>query len=236
MIILRIGVFSSSFDPVNFGHLLAADVAIMRANLNKILFVPTNAQRYDRRLAPDKHRVKLLNLALKGRDELFEIERSEIQIQRGFHHPYYTMEYLAEKYQGCQLYYIIESHKLADIPKWVRAEEFVQRNNFIVFCRNDVNIIKEISEIPMLRKYLTTNFSFISEGTAVGTSSEYIRQRFADLDPPYFMLPDKCIEYIDKHRLYRKDYQTTSFEDDSLEEPNYKELIAVADETEIDTE
>ena len=38
---MKIGIIGGSFDPIHFGHLIMAEILREKANLNKIVFIPT---------------------------------------------------------------------------------------------------------------------------------------------------------------------------------------------------
>jgi nicotinate-nucleotide adenylyltransferase len=67
---MRIGVYGGSFDPVHFGHLIAAECCREQAALDRVLFVPAAVppHKQDRRLADAADRVAMLTLAIGGHD------------------------------------------------------------------------------------------------------------------------------------------------------------------------
>ena len=67
---MRIGVFGGSFDPVHFGHLIAAECCREQAGLDRVLFMPAAVppHKQDRKLSPAADRVEMLRLAVGGHD------------------------------------------------------------------------------------------------------------------------------------------------------------------------
>ena len=70
----RIGLYGGSFDPVHWGHLLAAQAAYEEMSLEKLIFIPAARSPFkqDSKALDSAQRVRLLRLALAGRAE-FEV-------------------------------------------------------------------------------------------------------------------------------------------------------------------
>ena len=89
---MKIGVFGGSFDPVHYGHLIAAETAREQAGLDRVVFVPAAAPPHKpgQILAEGQHRLEMLSLATGGNDA-FTV--SGIELERGG--TSYTVETLA---------------------------------------------------------------------------------------------------------------------------------------------
>lgn len=79
---MRIGVFGGSFDPVHYGHLIAAECAREQAGLDRVVFVPaaTPPHKPGRILATPEARLEMLRLAIGGHDA-FTV--STVELDRG---------------------------------------------------------------------------------------------------------------------------------------------------------
>lgn len=115
---MRIGVFGGSFDPVHYGHLIAAECAREQARLDRVVFVPAAAPPHKpgRMLADGRHRLELLALAIGGHDA-FAV--SSLEIDRGG--TSYTVDTLAElaaNHPGDRLVLILGPDSLAGFASW----------------------------------------------------------------------------------------------------------------------
>src|SRR5262245_35510857 len=79
---MRLGLFGGSFDPVHYGHLLLAECCRETLRLDEIWLMPAAVppHKQERQLAPAKHRLQMLELALAGHDQL---RASSLEIDRG---------------------------------------------------------------------------------------------------------------------------------------------------------
>lgn len=115
---MRIGVFGGSFDPVHYGHLIAAECAREQARLDRVVFVPAAAPPHKpgRMLADGRHRLELLTLAIGGHDA-FAV--SPIEIDRGgTSYTVDTLAALAADHPGDRLVLILGPDSLAGFATW----------------------------------------------------------------------------------------------------------------------
>ena len=68
----RIGLLGGTFDPIHFGHLQLAEIALKRCDLNQILFIPAAnpPHKNSRNIQNFKHRVNMVKRALAGKTAL----------------------------------------------------------------------------------------------------------------------------------------------------------------------
>src|SRR5436305_6125589 len=76
---MRLGLFGGSFDPVHHGHLLVAQAAREEVALDRLFFIPAAQSPFkpDRQPSPPHERVRLLRLALAGKNWC-EVDPQEI--------------------------------------------------------------------------------------------------------------------------------------------------------------
>ncbi len=64
----RIGILGGTFNPIHTGHLLLAEGVREKLNLDSVLFIPCYLPPHKKplRLAPARHRLAMVRLAIKG--------------------------------------------------------------------------------------------------------------------------------------------------------------------------
>lgn len=115
---MRIGVFGGSFDPVHFGHLIAAECAREQARLDRVVFVPAAAPPHKpgRILAEGRHRLEMLALAIGGHDA-FSVSSLELD-RGGTSYTVDTLTTLATAHPGDALVLLLGPDALAGLPTW----------------------------------------------------------------------------------------------------------------------
>jgi len=76
---LRLGIMGGTFDPIHYGHLVAAEEALVQFNLGKVLFMPTGtpARKTGQRVTPAEQRYLMTVIATASNPD-FEVSRLEI--------------------------------------------------------------------------------------------------------------------------------------------------------------
>lgn len=192
---MKIGFLGGSFDPVHFGHLLAAQDAYEQHQLDRLVLVPA-AQ------APLKpndvqsrsnDRLAMLRAAVEW-DHRFEI--SDFELSRGG--VSYTIDsarHFRQLYPNDQLFWVIGGDQLPNLHRWKDIDELAQLVEFIFLERPGYPIKAQV-DIPGLRLHRC-------DGHLLGVSSTELRERVKrDLSLAYFV-PHKAIVYINENRLYR---------------------------------
>ena len=79
---MRLGIFGGTFNPIHLGHLLLADTARERLQLDRVLFIPTRQPPHKRaaRLLPGPDRMALIEAAIRDQPAFVA---SDIELQRG---------------------------------------------------------------------------------------------------------------------------------------------------------
>jgi len=192
---LRLGVFGGSFNPVHFGHLLAADDVGRQLRLDRVLFIPACHPPHKRGpLTPYRHRLEMTRLAIEGEPgfELCPIEESRPG-------PSYTVDTLRELqslYRGASLYLIVGSDQYRSVASWHRPELLTDLARVVAMSRPGV-------ERPPLFPGHDPKRVLFCTIIPVGISAAAIRARLAKGRSVRYMLPVRVAEYVRRHRLYR---------------------------------
>ncbi|MGE9296015.1 MAG: nicotinate-nucleotide adenylyltransferase [Puniceicoccales bacterium] len=192
---MRIGYFGGSFDPVHLGHLLLAQDALERAQLDRIVFVPAAQAPLKKNGPPGaspKQRIAMLEAAIAGRPE-FSAARDEIK-RGGVSYTVDTIRALRKQHPGDDLYWIIGGDQAAQLADWRSIDEICRLATFLCLQRPGFDKIHPPG-IPI------NALEWIS-GRQMDLSSTEIRERAANGKSLEFFLPPAVANYINNHSLY----------------------------------
>jgi len=192
---VKIGFIGGSFDPVHFGHLIAAQDAYEQHKLDRLVFVPAAQAplKPNDVQSSSEDRLAMLRAAVEW-DHRFEI--SDFELRRGG--VSYTIDsarHFRQLYPNDQLFWIIGGDQLPKLHLWKDINELVPLVEFIVLERPGYPLKAQV-DIPGLRLHRC-------DGHLLAISSTELRERVKhDLSLDYFV-PHKAIVYIAENRLYR---------------------------------
>jgi nicotinate-nucleotide adenylyltransferase len=189
---IRLGVMGGTFDPIHYGHLVAASEAASAFGLDKVLFVPTGEPWQKQTITDADHRLAMTKLAIAG-NSLFEI--STVDVLRGG--PTYTIDTLREIHESnpeADLYFITGADSIAQIDSWKDSSQIWPLAHFVGVTRPGHSL-----EVP---KSAAGDVSLL-EIPALAISSTDIRARVESGKPIDYLLPDSVIDYIHANNLYQ---------------------------------
>jgi nicotinate-nucleotide adenylyltransferase len=193
---VKIGFLGGSFDPVHFGHLLAAQDAFEQHKLDRLVLVPAAQAPLKPRdvQSSGADRFAMLRAAVEW-DHRFEV--SDVELRRGG--VSYTIDsarFFRQQFPGDELYWIIGGDQLPNLHLWKDINELAGLVEFI-FLERPGFPVKARVDIPGLRLHRC-------DGHLLAISSTELRDRVKrDLSLDYFV-PHKAIVYIREKNLYRR--------------------------------
>jgi len=200
---MRLGVFGGTFDPVHYGHLVAAEEVRYRLRLDKVLFVPAGMppHKLDHDITPTRHRLAMLELAIASNPG-FALSR--VDIDR--HGPCYTVDTLAllhEEYgPGTELFFLMGMDSLAEILTWKEPERLIRLAQIVVVGRPGFQA--DVDELDKVLPGAAERISIV-DTPLMEVSSSDIRQRVREGAPIRYQVPEAVEAYIRAHRLYVDD-------------------------------
>jgi nicotinate-nucleotide adenylyltransferase len=208
----RIGLLGGTFDPIHFGHLQLAELAMRQCSLAKVLFIPAAAppHKTDRAITAFTHRVKMISLALAATPG-FQLTSLEGDLPS----PSYTIDtllYLAEKHApDDEFYFILGADAFLEINTWKSCAELLARTHFIVAGRSGYSpgaFESFAASLGYARRGEAwfhssgnTKLFYLPEATD-DISSSAVRSRIARRDSLEGLVPRDVIHYIDTNNLY----------------------------------
>lgn len=192
---MRVGILGGSFDPVHQAHLILAEQCREQGRLDQVLFVPAARppHKLDKILAPFHARQEMLELAIAGYPA-FQISL----IEKDRPGPSYTLETLRElkaERPADELFLLLGSDCLPDLPTWHRPEGIAELAQLLVVARTGTDSAAppgyfrwERVECPLLE-----------------ISSTDLRRRVNQGRTIRYFVPRAVECYIGQHRLYRSE-------------------------------
>ncbi len=184
-----------TFDPVHYGHLLAANEAGQAFDLDRVIFVPTGQpwQKIGRKVAPAEDRYQMVVLATAS-NPLFSVSRLEID-RPGDTYTVDTLRELRREHgPDTELFFIIGADSLNGLATWHEPAELLTMVHFIGLARNGARL-----QAGILGE---ADFSILEMPT-LEISSTMCRDRLRAGLPLRYLVPDDVISYISKRGLYR---------------------------------
>jgi nicotinate-nucleotide adenylyltransferase len=191
----KIGIMGGTFDPIHYGHLLAAEECRRRLALDWVVFVPTGTppHKKNRLVTPPEDRYAMTLLATAGVRE-FSVSRAEIDRNR----PSHTVDTLREFLGEGQLFFITGLDALLGIDAW---KDYLLLPNLctLVTATRPGYSLAGLDAIPSaIRGSLE-----VVEIPQFAISSTEIRARAREGRGIRFLVPHLVENYIEYHGLYK---------------------------------
>jgi len=199
-----IGILGGSFDPIHNGHLYLADQARAALSLDKVVLIPAlrPPHKTSRTLTDSIHRLRMIELALQGRDWLIT-DRREIE-RGGISYTVDTVKALSAAYPDSKLYFIIGSDSLLELSSWRSIDEIARRVTFVTLSREHEHEITRL-KLPDPRLADIPIQSTILPAAPLEVSSTQVRRYIAAGKSILHLVPEAVALYIERNRLYGRD-------------------------------
>ena len=132
----KIGILGGTFDPVHLGHLLLAEQARIRLQLDQVWFLPASVSPLKQDASPhatDRQRLEMLELATGG-NQFFRVDPREIH-RGGTSYTVDTLRELRSEQPDTKLFFLMGADSLATLKDWKRPEEICELAQVIVLAR-----------------------------------------------------------------------------------------------------
>lgn len=198
----RIGIMGGTFDPIHYGHLVAAETARIELGLDKVLFIPTGLPPHkETRLVTDPSlRYAMVEMSIRNNKE-FQVSRMEID-RKGPTYTIDTLRILSDFLPGQEIFFITGTDALKELLTWREPEEIISLARIIGVSRpgyDSQGLLENIlSKYPFMRDRVS-----LLEVPALAISSTDIRQRVLSGKSIRYLLPDEVRMYIEQNELYR---------------------------------
>ena len=189
---LRLGVMGGTFDPIHFGHLVAAEAVAKSYELDSVIFVPTGNPWQKEAISSANHRLAMTQLAVSYFPDFMV---STVDIDRGGDtYTVDTLRDLKKLHPEASFFFITGADSLAGINTWKDSELLWDLGHFVGVTRPGHDL-----QVPRSPAGAVT----LLEIPALAVSSSEIRAKVISGESLEGLVPLKVINYIEKHNLYR---------------------------------
>ena len=199
---MRLGVLGGTFDPIHFGHLLAAEEARERLRLARVLFAPAASPPHKQQspILAVEHRLAMVRLAIAD-NPAFELSRLDVD-RPG---PHYTLDLMrlvrAEHGTPAETtWLIIGADSLLNLTTWHAPEALIRECRLAVVARPNYPVDGAALEaaLPGLSARLDR-----VEMPVLGIASSDLQQRVRAGRSIRYQVPAAVARYVAEHGLYR---------------------------------
>jgi nicotinate-nucleotide adenylyltransferase len=201
--VMRIGVFGGTFDPVHLGHLILAEQCREQGRLDEVWFVPSARPPHKQRhpITPFRQRAEMLQLATAGHPA-FRVNALEDE-RPGPSYMVDTLDELQQGHPGTEWYLLVGSDTLAELHEWHDPAGIVQRAGLLVMARGGESILSAEELRALLRLPEMGHLSLeVVVGPVIDISSRELRRRAAEGRSLRYLVPRAVECYIDEKQLY----------------------------------
>ncbi|MFA5384552.1 MAG: nicotinate-nucleotide adenylyltransferase [Eubacteriales bacterium] len=198
----RIGIMGGAFDPVHYGHLVAAEGARCHFNLDKVIFVPAGSppHKIPKQISGANHRLVMTCLAVSS-NPFFTVSAIEIE-REGKSYTIDTVREISGLCRDADIYFITGADAVLEILSWKNVLELLSMCFIIAATRPGYKLVSLKEVLPGLSDDELKKI-IIMEVPALAISSTDIRQRILDGKPIKYLLPENVEKYIMEHSLYK---------------------------------
>jgi len=200
----RVGILGGSFNPLHNGHLILAQDALEKFELDQVLFVPcyVPVHKDPNDLLPFDHRYAMLESVVET-DLQFDL--SPIERDRGgASYAIDTVTELQARQPGVEYSFIIGADSLCELHTWCRIYDMLQQCRILVMCRPGFCCSESLrASIQLNEPWPDRLLENLARAHEVEISSTDIRMRVAEGMRISYLVPPSVEMYIAEHNLYR---------------------------------
>ena len=223
---MRIGIYGGAFNPVHKGHVKLAEEIKRKADLDKIIIIPSGVSPHKSSggLIDSTHRLEMCSLAFEGEDYII----SDLEIKReGKSYTVDTVTELKKIYPDDELFLIMGSDMLLCFDRWYRYEDILSMVTICATTRQgDISLdeLKKYSRDVLKKEVIIIDFEPFE------CSSTKVRNALLSGEDANELIPEKVLTYIRENSLYTDTYtEIRHLLREKLDEYRYIHSLGVAD-------
>ena len=196
--IRRIGIIGGTFNPIHYGHLVTAESARTKFDLDQIIFVPAKRppHKKNQEICAADQRANMVSMAIAS-NPFFSM--SDIELKRdGYSYSYETISSFAYDFgPATSLFFITGADAVLGIATWKNPEQLLNLCTFIAATRPGYNL-EGLKKLPPLWREKIK----LMEIPSLAISSTDFRKSVANNESIKYLLPETVENYIIKEKIY----------------------------------
>lgn len=191
---MRLGLFGGRFDPVHIGHLIVAETARERLELDELWFVPAKAPPHKPTVASPERRLEMVRLAVEGNPS-FRV--SELELERpGTSYTIDTLERVRAEMPRATLFFVTGMDAVRELGDWRRPRAVVECAHVVALPRLGATLD---GLAPELRRRVR-----VLEAPLIEVSGSGIRSRRRQGRSVRYLVPESVERYLAATDLYAR--------------------------------
>jgi nicotinate-nucleotide adenylyltransferase len=199
---LRLGVLGGTFDPIHFGHLLAAEEARVTLHLERVLFAPAGdpPHKQGHIISPVTHRLAMVRLAIVG-NAAFAVTTVDVD-RPGPHYTVDAIRLLREKWGigADETFFLMGTDSLAQLLTWHQPARLVELCRLAVMARPGYR--PDLTELEAALPGLSARLDWV-EMPVLDIAASDLRRRVGEGRSIRYQVPEAVAAYVAEHGLYR---------------------------------
>lgn len=198
----RLGIMGGTFDPIHYGHMVAAETARIELGLDIVLFIPTGMppHKVDNPITDSNLRFEMVEMSIRS-NKNFKVSRMEIE-REGPTYTIDTLRILHNLFPDQELYFITGTDALKELLTWREPEEIIHLARIVGASRPGYDSRDLLAKI--YRQYpFTKDRIYQLEVPALAISSTDIRSRVQNQKSIRYLLPEEVRLFIKTNKLYQ---------------------------------
>lgn len=200
-----IAILGGTFNPVHVGHVAIAQAILeVHPELEQLVCMPNHIPAYKQEAAivDGNMRLDMLRLAVA---QIPKVSVSDFELKRdGYTYTVDTFTRLKQMYPKLKITFVIGDDSLFQLHKWYAFEQLADLCEILVVARGEQRDTIETYIHTFCAKYPAFRISYV-EMPYVPVSSSEIRARIAKGESIQGLVPDKVLQYIETHALYKQE-------------------------------
>jgi nicotinate-nucleotide adenylyltransferase len=197
-----VGVLGGAFNPPHVAHMVLAQEAMARLELDELILVPTGEAPH-KVIDPEPGPEVRLELTRRAAAGVPALRVSDLEVRRdGPSFAYRTLELIADELPGSELTFVMGADVAAGLESWRRPERVLDLAGVAVAARpgTDLDAVQSV-----LGRLGAEREARAVEMPELSVSSTMVRERVAAGLPIRWLVPDGVADEIAERGLYRED-------------------------------